>query len=208
MKKNTLDIKRIALVSVLLALAITIDIVTGFIPGLNASLPLGGRILNISLLPIMLIGLFTGPLYGVIGAVIYGIFGYFADGYALSFFADNLVDALIVFLLDYIIAFGALGLVGVFKKALDKPIYFVVMSLSALLIRWLSATIVGAILWISYATSNSWTNSILEGVGNNAFIYSGIYNLAYTIPTFIVINVIVVLAFKQLRELKENFQLY
>ena len=202
MNQNRILIKKVAIVSTLLAIAIALDVVTGMMLGLNLSMPLGGRLFNISLLPIILIGIFLGPVYGIVGAVTYGLFGFFYDGYALSYFATNLTDALIVFFLDYIVAFGALGLSGFFKKSLDHVLNFSLTTIFVLLIRWVSSTIVGAILWSAYATDNEWTQNLMSGVGNNAFIYSGIYNIIYTLTTAVSLIVIGSLALTQFRTLK------
>ena len=202
MNQNRIQIRNVVIVSTLLAIAIALDVVTGMIPGLNLSMPLGGRLFNISLLPIILIGVFLGPIYGIVGAVTYGLFGFFFDGYALSYFATNLGEATLVFLLDYVIAFGALGLSGFFKKSLDTPIYFALTTFVVLMIRWLSSTIVGAILWAAYASGSEWTQNLMEGVNNNAFIYSGIYNIIYTLTTAISLIVIGGLTLNQFRNLK------
>lgn len=207
MNQKGLSIRKLVLVSTLLAIAIVIDIVTGFIPGLNLSMPLGGRLFNISLLPVMLIGIFVGPTYGIIGSVLYGLLTFFLDGYALAYFASDLKEAVTVFMLDYIIAFGALGLTGFFKNSLDKPFSFILASSIALAVRWLSSTIVGALLWAAYASGNEWTNNLLTSVGNSTFIYSGIYNIIYTITTFIVINLIVILSRRQLSIIKSQANL-
>ncbi|VEU82522.1 energy-coupled thiamine transporter ThiT [Acholeplasma hippikon] len=207
MNRNINGIRKIVLVSTLLAIAVALDIITGLIPGLNLSMPLGGRLFNISLLPVMMIGIFVGPRYGILGAVVYGLLTFFLDGYALAYFASDLKEAVTVFMLDYMIAFGALGLTGLFRQSLDKRLHFVLGSFVALMVRWLSSTIVGALLWASYATSNEWTNNLLESVNNSAFIYSGIYNMIYTLTTFITINVIVLLSFRQLKIIKGQLNL-
>jgi len=207
MNQNRIQIRNVVIVSTLLAIAIALDIVTGMIPGLNLSMPLGGRLFNISLLPIILIGVFLGPIYGIVGAVTYGLFGFFYDGYALSYFATNLGEAALVFFLDYVVAFGALGLSGFFKKTLDSPLYFAITTLVVLTIRWISSTIVGAILWAAYASGSEWTQNLMDGVNNNAFIYSGIYNIIYTLTTALSLIIIGSLTLTQFRNLKLQMQL-
>ncbi len=202
MNQNRIQIRNVVIVSTLLAIAIALDVVTGMIPGLNLSMPLGGRLFNISLLPIILIGIFLGPIYGIVGAVTYGLFGFFFDGYALSYFATNLGEATLVFLLDYVIAFGALGLSGFFKKSLESPLYFALTTFVVLMIRWLSSTTVGAILWAAYASDSEWTQNLMDLVYNNAFIYSGIYNIIYTITTAVTLIIIGCLTLNQFRNLK------
>lgn len=205
MNQNRIQIRNVVIVSTLLAIAIALDVITGLIPGLNLSMPLGGRLFNVSLLPIIMIGIFLGPVYGIVGAVTYGLFGFFYDGYALSYFATNLSEALLVFFLDYIVAFGALGLSGFFKKALGSRIWFSITAVVVLLIRWLSSTIVGAILWAAYASGSEFTQNLMDSVNQNAFIYSGIYNIIYTLTTALSIIIIGSLALPQFKELKLQF---
>jgi len=203
--KSKFNLRSIVLVSMFLAIAIALDVVTGMIPGLNLSMPLGGRIFNVSLLPIILIGILIGPFYGLSGAIIYGVFGFFYDGYALAYFSQDLFQATLVFMLDYVVAFGALGLSGFFKRSLNKPYYLIITISVVLLIRFVSSTIVGAILWVGYASGSSWTENLLTNVGNNALIYSGIYNIIYTLTTLVTLSIISVLMFKQLKGLKEQY---
>jgi len=205
MQSSKFNLRSIVLVAMFLAIAIVVDLVTNIIPGLNLSMPFGGKLFNLSLLPIILIGILLGPFYGLIGAIIYGVFSFFIDGYGLVYFTQDLSQALLVFILDYVIAFGALGLSGFFKKSLEKPIYLVMTITIVLLLRFVSSTIVGALLWVGFASGDEWASNLLNSVGNNALIYSSIYNIIYTITTIISLSIISVLMFKQLKNIKEHF---
>ena len=200
-------ILKVTLVAVLLAMAIALDVVTGMIPGLNLSMPLGGRIFGIALFPLLLIGIFLGASYGITAGIIYGIFGFFSDGYAIAFFVDDTSSALLVFFLDYIIAFGALGLTGFFPKALKKgPMLIMAFSL-AIFVRFVSSTIVGAILWAQYAHYSPWTNDLYDLVDGSAFLYSGIYNFIYNFTTAITLILIGLIMKNRLQTLKEEYLL-
>lgn len=196
---------KVVVAASLVAIAFALDFVTGVIPGLNLSMPLGGRFIGISLFPLALIGFWLGFKYGLIAGVIYGLISFFYDGYGLSFFATNLSDALLVFFLDYIVAFGGFAITGLFKQGLEKRSSFILGTVTAISIRWASSTIVGAILWVSYATSHDWTTNLLGSLNGNALLYSGIYNIIYNFTTAIVLILIGMLSFKQLGAIRENY---
>jgi len=191
--------------AILLAMAITLDLMTSMIPGLNLSMPLGGRFFGLALLPLLLIGFILGPTYGIGAGILYGILGFFNDGYGLAFFADTLTDALLVFFLDYIIAFGALGITGFFKKGLKKPLVLILAISLALTLRFISSTIVGAILWATYASYHPWTQNLYNNVGQSALLYSAIYNGLYSLSTLILILIIAVLIRKRINELTDTY---
>ena len=131
--------------------------------------PTGGSITLFSMLIIALPGYFFGLVPGIITGVAYGVLQLLIDPYVL--FPMQLV-------VDYILAFGALGLSGLFvnkKKALIKG-YIV-----AILGRFVFSVISGWIFFGEYA----W-----EGWG--ALPYSIVYNAIY-IFSEAVITVIILL---------------
>lgn len=131
--------------------------------------PTGGSITLFSMLIIALPGYFFGLVPGIITGVAYGVLQLLIDPYVL--FPMQLV-------VDYILAFGALGLSGLFvnkKNALIKG-YIV-----AILGRFVFAVISGWIFFGEYA----W-----EGWG--ALPYSIVYNAIY-IFSEAVITVIILL---------------
>ena len=71
------------------------------------SLPNGGSVTLISMLIICLVGYWYGPVTGIIAAVAYGV---------LQFITGPYVVHPLQVLLDYPLAFGALGLSGFFYK--------------------------------------------------------------------------------------------
>ena len=72
-------------------------------------LPQGGSITLASMLPVMVYAFWYGPRRGLIAAFAYALLQFIQDPYFLNFWQ---------FLLDYILAFGALGLAGVSRKHL------------------------------------------------------------------------------------------
>ena len=70
-------------------------------------MPQGGSVTLASMLPIILIGLRWGPKWGLGAGFVYGLLQFLQDGYALT--PVNVI-------MDYILAFGALGLAGFFRR--------------------------------------------------------------------------------------------
>ena len=154
---NKIRIKQLAIS----AMAVTLTVVTSFIK--IGRLPYGGSITLFSMFFICLIGY----LYGVKAGIIAGI------AYA---FIDLILESYIVhpvqLLLDYPIAFGCLGLAGVFansKYGLIKGYIFGVVG------RYLCHVISGYIFFSSYAP---------EGV--NTLYYTLVYNVFYIAPEMVI----------------------
>lgn len=98
--------KRINTKSIVFAgLAMALGVVTSYIKFLH--LPMGGSITLLSMLFICLIGYWYGLKVGIVTSVAYGILQLIIDPYIIS---------LPQVLLDYIFAFGALGLSGLFSN--------------------------------------------------------------------------------------------
>lgn len=132
--------------------------------------PTGGSITLLSMLVIALPGYFFGLIPGILAGIAYGLLQLIIDPYVL--FPMQLV-------VDYILAFGALGLSGLFfnktKFALLKG------YIAAILGRYVFAVISGWIFFGSYA----W-----EGWGALPYslVYNGIYIFAEAILTIIIIS--------------------
>lgn len=150
------------------AMAIALAFVTSFIKFL--SLPMGGSITLFSMFFICLIGYWYGLRSGIMAAVAYGILQLVIDPYIIS---------IPQMLCDYIFAFGALGLSGIFcgaKHGLVKG------YITGILGRFVFAFLSGLIFFGSYAPE-----------GMNAAVYSAVYNGAYifteAILTIIIISI-------------------
>ena len=138
------------------AVAITLAVVTNFFT--IAQLPFGGQVTLFRMFFICLIGYLYGPKVGFLTGVAYG-------------FLDLMLEPYVVhpvqLLLDYPIAFGCLGLSGVFAKSkfgLVKGYAFGVLG------RYLCHAISGLIFFSIYAGSQ------------NPIIYTAVYNATYIVP--------------------------
>ena len=137
------------------AMAIALAMVTSMLKIVN--MPMGGSITLFSMLFIVLIGYWYGLGAGLTTAIAYGILQLIIDPYIISFPQ---------MLIDYVFAFGALGLSGIFSKSKNGLIKGYLIGVLG---RYFFAFLSG---WIFFAT---YTPEFF----NSAVVYSLAYNGAY-----------------------------
>jgi thiamine transporter len=137
------------------AMGIALAMVTSILKLWN--MPMGGSVTLFSMLFIVLIGHWYGLGVGLSTALAYGILQLLIDPYIIS------VPQM---LLDYVFAFGALGLSGLFSKSSKRliPAYLV-----GVFGRFVFATLSGYIFFPTF----------MPEYFNSAIIYSICYNGAY-----------------------------
>lgn len=143
------------------ALCIALGVVTSYIK--FASLPFGGSITLFSMLFVALPGYLFGVRTGILTGVAYGI---------LQFLVDPYIAAPIQLLLDYPLAFGALGLSGVFR---GKKYGLTAGYLLGVFGRYVFHVISGYVFFAAYAPE-----------GMNPLLYTLGYNLTYLVPEAVV----------------------
>ena len=137
------------------AVAMALGMITSFLKLFEA--PMGGSVTLFSMLFICCIGYWYGLRTGLITGFAYGLLQLISDPYIIS---------LPQMITDYLLAFGALGLSGLFcnkKNGLIKG------YIAGVLGRYLFAFLSGLIFFASYA----------EGTGMSAPVYSLAYNGSY-----------------------------
>lgn len=137
------------------AAAMALGMITSFLKLFEA--PMGGSVTLFSMLFICCIGYWYGLRTGLITGFAYGLLQLISDPYIIS---------LPQMITDYLLAFGALGLSGLFcskKNGLIKG------YIAGVLGRYLFAFLSGLIFFASYA----------EGTGMSAPVYSLAYNGSY-----------------------------
>lgn len=150
------------------AMAIALAFVTSFIKFL--SLPMGGSITLFSMFFIALIGYWYGLSTGLLAAVAYGLLQLVTDPYIMS------VPQMFC---DYIFAFGALGLSGLFTNSRHGLIKGYI---AAVIGRFVFAFLSGYIFFGQYAPE-----------GMNPAVYSASYNGIYIFTEAIITIIIVAL---------------
>ena len=200
--------KRITESAMLLAVAIVLELVSKmFIP----EMPFGGQITLVSMLPVVLISYRHGVKWGLVAGVAYALLemaigaktvaaafqpGYFGDGIML-------LNAFIMCILDYLVAFTCLGLGGVFRNKIEnRGTALMCGSLVALGARYVAHIASGYILFSGWAewffTQDgfpAWGANLVASMGPQALglTYSVVYNGMYMVPEILITAVVALL---------------
>ena len=186
--------------AMLLAIAIVLELVSKM---LIPEMPFGGQITLVSMLPVVLISYRHGVKWGLVAGLAYAFLemaigartvaaafqpGYFGDG-------RMLLNAFIMCVLDYLVAFTMLGLGGIFRNRIKAPgASLVCGSLVALGARFTAHVLSGYILFAGWAewffTQDgfpSWGAALVEALnpGMLGFVYSLVYNAMYMVPEMV-----------------------
>ena len=163
-KKKGMNAKQLAFCAVLIALAFVASNLKLF------RLPMGGSITLFSMFFITLSGYMYGPSVGLIVGIAYGLLNMLLDPYIIS-----LPQALV----DYVFAYGALGVSGFFS---NKKNGLIMGYCAAVIGRFVFAVLSGIIFFKTYTP---------EGMSPLAYsvAYNGSYLLAEALLTIIVLMI-------------------
>ena len=200
--------KRITESAMLLAVAIVLELISKmFIP----EMPFGGQITLVSMLPVVLISYRHGVKWGLVAGVAYALLEMaigaktVAAAFQPGYFGDNvmLVNAFIMCLLDYLVAFTVLGIGGCFRnKIQNNGLGLMCGSLVALGARYVAHVASGYILFAGWAEwfftqegFPAWGAGLVNALSPNmlGFVYSLVYNGMYMIPEMILTAVVALL---------------
>lgn len=173
--------KKLTTSALMIALATVLMWVSKLIP---APWMQGGSITIASMVPIIAVGILLGTKWGLCSALAYAViqmmFGFYPPP------TQTFLSFTLVILLDYIIAFGILGLSGMFVKLLGNK--YLSIPLSAFIVtslRYICHILSGILIWGVYA-----------GEGQSVLAYSLVYNGSYMIPEIIISTIVTGLIFK------------
>ena len=179
--------KKLTLSALLIALATVLALLSNILP---IRLPFGGSVTLASMVPIIFVGLLCGTKWGIISGVVYGAIQMILGFYPAP--TQTFLDNMLVVFLDYILAFGVLGLSDVFFKLMGKKIYSVAISaFTVTLLRYICHILSGVIIW-----------SVYKEAGQTALAYSVLYNGSYMIPEIILSTIVTALLFPFLKKHK------
>lgn len=152
------------------AAALALSFVTSYIKIIP--MPWGGSVTLCSMLFVTLIGYWYGPKIGLVAGFAYGLLQFVQDG-------GSYILSPLQACLDYIVAFAALGLSGLFYK---KANGLLKGYLFAIIARGVFHTIGGYLYWMDYMPEN-FPSSL-------AAIYPIAYNYAYILAEGLITIVI------------------
>lgn len=140
-----------------------------------AELPYGGSITLASMLPILLVAYRHGAAFGFGSGIVYGVVQQLLGLKNLSYFTTWQSIVAIIFL-DYLVAFGVIGIAALFRKQKNSRFALLIGGLSACLLRYACHVISGATVWAGLSIPTE-----------AALVYSFVYNATYMIPETIVL---------------------
>ena len=192
--------KRLTESAMMIAIAVVLELVGKMV---FPPMPFGGQLTLVSMLPIVLVsyrhgvrwGLTTGLCYSLVqmalgAGTVTAAFqpGYFGDGTMLG-------RAILMCLLDYVLAYSALGLGGCFRNLVkSKGTALAAGSVAALGSRYVAHILSGYLLfggWAEWFFTQEgfpgWGAALVEALSPQAlgWIYSIVYNGMYMIPEMI-----------------------
>jgi thiamine transporter len=203
MKENKKRTEALTLSAVMIAFAISISAICSAVPFLN--LPFGGGFTIASMLPIIVVAYMYGTKWGLLTAFVYSFMQMLLGFNTVSSFflpGDSQMifhRAIIVCLIDYVVAYTVLGLGGVFRKKFGARKALCLGSIFAITLRYLAHIVSGAIFFGTWAEwfftqegFPAWGQSILNSLSGDtlSLVYSIIYNGTYMIPEIIITAVV------------------
>ncbi len=153
------------------AISVAIAVVCSFIR--LWEMPQGGSV-SLTMIPLLLISVRRGMATGAMAGGIYGL---------ISMLLAGVVYHPASILLDYLLAYGLLGIAGLFGKNLAGIVAGSCVGVAG---RFISSLISGAVLFAEYAPE-----------GQNPWIYSLGYQAAYMVPELIICIAVLVFLYKR-----------
>ena len=212
--------KRLTESAMLLSLALVLEVVSKmFIP----PMPFGGQVTLVSMLPVVLIshrhgvrrGLISGLCLGFIEMALGG--GTISAAFQPGYFGDEtmILKALVMVLLDYVLAFTLLGLGGCVRDLIHRPgLALMVASVVSLTARYGAHVLSGYILFSDWAVwfftqegFPDWGAALVEQLSPKAlgFVYSLVYNGTYMVPE-IILTAMVALLIARVPQVTEKYR--
>ncbi len=156
--------------AVMLALATVLSLIP------LAELPYGGSITACSMLPLVVLAYRHGTEWGLLSGLVHGMLQMFLGMKNVMYFTTPESIAAVV-ALDYLLAFGVIGLAGVFRRICKGQTSAMLGgALLASTLRYLLHVLAGATVWAGLSIPTE-----------AALTYSFVYNLTYMLPETLVL---------------------
>ena len=134
-------------------------------------MPQGGSV-SLAMIPILFISFRRDYTCGIISGMVYGL---------MSLIFDGVVYHPLSIFLDYLFAFGVLGIAGLFPKNLWGIIFGSTVGVIA---RFFFSLMSGVFLFASYAPE-----------GQSPWVYSTVYNASYMLPELVIAVILLTLLY-------------
>lgn len=155
--------------------------------------PNGGSITLASMLPIVMLAYKYGPAWGTLCGTIHGMLQMIEGGIAAPP-TENALSYFTVIMLDYIVAWAMVGLLGgLVMKLIENPrVSITVGSFVGIFGRFLSSFLSGAIIWGVYAPE-----------GQSPWLYSLVVNGLGMLPEMVITSLVafILFSFSSMRNL-------
>lgn len=158
LRRLKLDTRTLVIASMCVTIAFILSYIKFF------TMPQGGSVTPASMLPILLFAWYYGPVPGLAAGLVYGVLQFLQDG---ASFGYGLMEPVF----DYLLAFGVLGLAGVFKKHMNAGIVVMVA------LRYAIHVLSGVLFFYMYAKDQP------------VLVYSALYN-SFILPELIICLVV------------------
>ncbi len=193
--------KKLMVSAMMIAIATVLSLICELIPFLN--LPFGGGFTLASMLSIVLVSYMYGIWWGLGCAFTYSVVQVIIGFRTVSAFfmpndegyAGSILAAVLICLIDYVLAYTSLGFGGVTRKMKNKTASLILGVIIALSLRYICHIISGYIFfgaWAEWFFSQDGFYKIGEVILNTftgkslALIYSVFYNGLYMLPEIVI----------------------
>lgn len=154
--------------AVLVALAFILSLISVI------KMPFGGEITAACMFPIIIAAYRNGLGWGIISAFAFSLLQ-LLTGLKNVGYATSATAAVAIILLDYIIAFTVIGLIGIWKRNARQNTVLVFGTIGVCILRYLCHVISGATVWAGLSIPTK-----------EALVYSLVYNMAYMVPELVI----------------------
>lgn len=197
--------KRMTETAVCLAIGVVLDLISKFIPFL--SLPFGGSFTFGSMVPLIVIAYRYGTKWGLFSGFIFSVLQMLTGMKTVTAFFmptsdsyEGAMRAILICLIDYVIAFTVLGLAGLARNAKTPSRAMCIGSVIGLTARYLAHIVSGSIFFGTWAewffTQDgfyAFGKKIVENFSGTSLsiIYAVFYNGLFMIPEIIITAIVV-----------------
>lgn len=173
--------KKLTLSAVMVALSAVLVILSKLVP---APWMQGGSITLASMVPIIAASIVIDLKWGIFTGIVFSIIQMLTGFYPPP--TQDFLSFFLVIMLDYVMAFGVLGLAGLFYRLMNKKLWAVPVSgIIVTTLRYVCHILSGILIWGVYAQE-----------GQTVLAYSITYNGSYMIPEIIITGVVLTILSK------------